>query len=74
MANFVKSGNCLSITHLWLQQNSLTKDALTEIAFSKCLVNLVELNVKQNNVGDEGIKALTIGNLKKLRTLNVNHN
>ena len=44
------------------------------IATSSHCSNIQELNLKQNQVGNDGIRVLTVGSLHKLRSLNVNQN
>lgn len=38
------------------------------------MINLVHLNIKSNAIESEGLHGLAIGNIKRLRYLNVQHN
>lgn len=38
------------------------------------MVNIVHLNLKSNEVGNEGLHGLSIGSIKRLKYLNVQHN
>lgn len=44
------------------------------MAISPYMENLTYLNLKSNNIGNDGLYGLSIGSIKKLKYLNVQHN
>ena len=73
LTEIANSNNFTRLSHLFVEQNDIEAMGLYELAMSPHMVNLVHLNIKSNSLGSEGLHGLAIGNIKRLKFLNVQH-
>lgn len=66
--------NFNKLTYLELESNEIEAEGVHAMAVSPHMVHLTHLNLKSNLVGNEGLFGLSIGIIKKLKYLNVQHN
>ena len=72
--SLASSKNCANIIHLNLESNMIREEGIYAIVMSENLANLEHLDLKSNGIGNSGIQSISIGLIKKLKFLNVQHN
>ena len=74
LASIANSETFACLTHIYVEQNNIEAEGLHALAMSPYMSNLIHLNIKSNAIESEGLHGLAIGNIKRLRYLNVQHN